>query len=165
MIIRNASLKDINEIAKVESESFPLAEAANCNDIYNRLKIYPERFWVAVEDGQIVACVNGMTTNESELCDEMYSNAELHNPRGQWQMIFSVCTLPQYQKRGYAAELLKYIINISKSEGRRGIVLTCKEELIGFYTEFGFVDEGISDSTHGGVIWHKMRLTFDADNF
>lgn len=22
----------------------------------------------------------------------------------------------------------------------------------------GFVDEGVSDSSHGGVVWHQMRL-------
>ena len=44
--------------------------------------------------------------------------------------------------------------------GRKGIVLTCKERLIGFYAQFGFVDEGVSVSTHGDVVWHQMRLTF-----
>ena len=39
----------------------------------------------------------------------------------------------------------------------KGIVLTCKEHLIPFYSEFGFVDEGISLSTHGNVVWHQMR--------
>lgn len=43
---------------------------------------------------------------------------------------------------------------------RKGIVLTCKERLIGFYAQFGFVDEGVSVSTHGDVVWHQMRLTF-----
>ena len=39
-------------------------------------------------------------------------------------------------------------------------MLTCKERLIGFYARFGFVDEGVSASTHGDVVWHQMRLTF-----
>ena len=39
-------------------------------------------------------------------------------------------------------------------------MLTCKERLIGFYAQFGFVDEGVSVSTHGDVVWHQMRLTF-----
>ena len=40
------------------------------------------------------------------------------------------------------------------------VVLTCKERLVHFYAKIGFVDEGISESTHGGVVWHKMRLMF-----
>ena len=48
----------------------------------------------------------------------------------------------------------------ANAAGRKGIVLTCKERLIGFYAQFGFVDEGVSVSTHGDVVWHQMRLTF-----
>ena len=46
-------------------------------------------------------------------------------------------------------------------QGRKGLVLTCKERLIHYYAKFGFVDEGVSEkSTHGNVVWHQMRLTF-----
>ena len=48
----------------------------------------------------------------------------------------------------------------ARTQGRRGLVLTCKERLVHFYAKIGFVDEGISESTHGGVVWHKMRLMF-----
>lgn len=42
--------------------------------------------------------------------------------------------------------------------GRKGLVLTCKERLVDFYARLGFVDEGLSESTHGNVVWHQMRL-------
>ena len=42
----------------------------------------------------------------------------------------------------------------------RGVVLTCKEKLVPYYAKFGFVDEGVSQSAHGGVVWHQMRRTF-----
>ena len=29
-----------------------------------------------------------------------------------------------------------------------------------YYAKFGFVSEGVSASTHGGVVWYQMRLTF-----
>ena len=38
--------------------------------------------------------------------------------------------------------------------------LTCKDRLIGFYARFGYQDEGVSESTHGNVVWHQMRLRF-----
>ena len=43
---------------------------------------------------------------------------------------------------------------------RKGLVLTCKEKLIPYYSSFGFQDEGISSSEHGNVVWHQMRLRF-----
>ena len=36
----------------------------------------------------------------------------------------------------------------------------CKDRLVHYYAGFGFVSEGVSGSTHGGVVWYQMRLTF-----
>ena len=68
---------------------------------------------------------------------------------------------PDYRRHGYAGELLCRAIDDAKQQGRRGLVLTCKEKLIPYYAKFGFFDEGVSDkSTHGNVVWHQMRLSF-----
>ena len=97
-------------------------------------------------------------TDESDLTDEMYEKASMHNERGAWQMIFGLNTLPAYRCQGYAAILVHEVIKAAKEQGRRGVVLTCKEKLVHYYAKFGFVDEGISGSTHGNVVWHQMRL-------
>ena len=52
------------------------------------------------------------------------------------------------------------VIADAKEQGRKGLVLTCKDRLVHYYASLGFVDEGISDSTHGNVEWHQMRLCF-----
>ena len=53
------------------------------------------------------------------------------------------------------------VIADAKEQGRKGLVLTCKDRLVPYYAKFGFVDEGVTDkSTHGNVAWHQMRLTF-----
>ena len=90
----------------------------------------------------------------------MYEDAAQHNPQGDWQMIFGVDTAPKYQHRGYASTLMRKVIEDTRAAGRKGLVLTCKDRLVGFYARFGYEDEGISDSTHGDVVWHQMRLTF-----
>lgn len=41
--------------------------------------------------------------------------------------------------------------------------MTCKEKLIPFYEQFGFINEGISESVHGNVVWYQMRLLFEGD--
>ena len=48
----------------------------------------------------------------------------------------------------------------ARAQGRRGLVLTCKDKLIHYYAKFGFENEGVSESTHGNVVWNQMRLTF-----
>ena len=99
--------------------------------------------------------------DEPDLTDEMYEKASMHNENGAWQMIFGVNTLPEYRRHGHAGELIRYAINDAKTQGRAGLVLTCKQKLIPYYARFGFVDEGVSDkSTHGNAVWHQMRLAF-----
>lgn len=158
MEIRKARPEDAAALAAIEAACFPAAEAATEGDIAARLAVYPEHFYLACEDGSVVGFVDGMTTDEKDLTDEMYQNAALHDENGAWQMIFGVNTLPDYRKRGYAARLIEALIADAKEQGRRGVVLTCKEKLLPYYAKFGFADEGVSGSTHGNVVWHQMRM-------
>ena len=99
-------------------------------------------------------------TDMPDLTDEMYADAALHDENGAWQMIFGVNTLPCCRCRGYAGLLLQRAIADARAQGRKGLVLTCKEKLLHYYAKFGFVNEGVSASTHGGVVWYQMRLRF-----
>lgn len=160
MIIKYATTEDIAAIAAVEAECFPPAEAATEKEFIDRVKYYGNHFWLMYEAEKLIAFVDGFVTDEPDLTDEMYEKATLHNENGAWQMIFGVVTHPDYQRRGCAEKLLRYVVEQARTQGRRGLVLTCKERLVHFYAKIGFVDEGISESTHGGVVWHKMRLMF-----
>lgn len=160
MNIRIASLQDLDAIAAVEAVCFPPAEAADKESLRRRLSVYPDHFWLLWENNTLVGFVNGMVTQAPDLSDEMYDNADLHEETGPWQMIFGVDTIPAYRRQGCAALLLNRAISDAKTQGRRGLVLTCKEALIHYYAKFGFVNEGISSSAHGNVQWYQMRLTF-----
>ena len=48
----------------------------------------------------------------------------------------------------------------ARAQGRKGLVLTCKDLLVHYYAKLGFVSEGLSRSDHGGAVWYQMRLTF-----
>lgn len=160
MIIRTANINDLNLIAKVEAECFPVTEAATIKTFEDRLTYYPNHFWI-LEDGEtLVGFVNGMVTNEPDLTDEMYEDASMHDENGKWQMIFGVNVIPSYRRQGCAEKILRKVISDAREQKRQGLVLTCKEKLVHYYSKFGFEDEGISESKHGGVVWHKMRLTF-----
>ena len=161
MKIRTATMDDLNEIANVEAECFPVAEAATKDEFSDRIRYYGNHFWLMFEENKLIAFVDGFVTDEADLTDEMYEKAAMHNENGAWQMIFGVNTLPDYRKHGYAGQLIQCAIDDARTQGRKGLVLTCKEKLIEYYAKFGFVDEGVSDkSTHGNVVWHQMRLTF-----
>lgn len=165
MNIRYATMADLDDIASVESECFPVLEAATKEEFEQRIKYYGNHFWLMFDEGKLIAFVDGFVTDEADLTDDMYENASMHNENGAWQMIFGVNTLPEYRRCGCAKELIKKAILDARKQNRKGLVLTCKESLVPYYSKFGFVDEGITDkSTHGNVLWHQMRLDFKLRN-
>ena len=165
MNIRYATMADLDDIASVESECFPVLEAATKEEFEQRIKYYGNHFWLMFDDDKLIAFVDGFVTDEADLTDEMYENASMHDENGAWQMIFGVNTLPDYRRCGCAKELIKKAILDARKQNRKGLVLTCKESLVPYYSKFGFVDEGITDkSTHGNVLWHQMRLDFKLRN-
>ena len=160
MLIRTAKMEDLEAVAAVEAECFPPAEAATKEAFAKRLEYYGNHFWLMYDGDKLISVVDGFVTDEADLTDEMYEKAELHNEHGAWQMIFGVNTVPSYRKRGCAGELIKRAIADAKAQGRKGLVLTCKDRLIPYYAKFGFVNEGVSESVHGNAVWNQMRLTF-----
>lgn len=161
MEIRHATKHDISAISEVEAKCFPPSEAASEKAFTERIENYGNHFWLMYENDKLIAFVDGFVTDESDLTDEMFANATMHNENGAWQMIFGVNTLPEYRNNGYASELLRRAVDEAKEQGRKGVVLTCKDKLLPFYARLGFVDEGVTDkSTHGNAVWHQMRIIF-----
>ena len=160
MNIRTSTMADLSALTAVEAACFPVAEAATEADFAARLRIYPNHFWLLEQDGEVVSFVNGMVTDEPTIRDEMYGNASLHREDGAWQAIFGGNTLPDYRRRGVAGQLLTAAAEDARTAGRRGCILTCKDRLIHYYEKFGYQNQGVSQSVHGGAVWYDMTLEF-----
>lgn len=161
MRITCGTIKDLDSIAGLEAICFPAAEAASPEAFRGRLLVYPRHFWLLrSESGRLLSCVNGMATGQKDLTDNLFADPALHDPAGAWQMIFGVTTLPEYRHQGLAGRLLRQAIMDAKLQGRRGLVLTCKAEKLNWYGSFGFRNEGLSVSGHGGAEWYQMRIIF-----
>ena len=160
MEIRKATIEDLDAITALEAACFPAAEAASRESFRKRLEVFADRFWLLWEGDRLVSMVNGMVTDLEELVDEMFADATIHQADGKWQMIFGVATHPEYQRRGLAAKVLQRAIAECKAEGRKGLILTCKEQKLHYYAKFGFVNQGVSVSEHGGALWYQTRLEF-----
>ena len=102
-----------------------------------------------------------MVTNCETIEDRLYDDARLHDPQGAWQSVFGLAVHPDWRRRGIASDLLAAFIEKARREGRRGVMLTCKERLIPFYERFGFEKRGVSESVHGGAVWYDMTLRFE----
>ena len=159
--IRNAGIKDLDRIYELETACFSPAEAATYEALKQRLEVFPNHFWLLERDGELVAMVNGMTTNNEKLEDRMYRDASLHNEDGKYQMMFGVETRPDQRRKGYASILMKEAIKDCRNDSRKGVILTCKEEHIPFYEKLGFVNKGVADSNHANEVWYLMELDLD----
>lgn len=160
VIIRNAKRGEAELLAMIEKECFPEAEAATEKDIKDRMNAFGECFFVAEVDGRIAGFINGAVSKEPHLPDEMYHDASLHYPRGDYQTVFGLDVLPEYRRNGIAGKLLERMIEYAKKCGRKGVVLTCKDHLVHYYSGFGFENHGVADSSHGGAKWNDMQLIF-----
>lgn len=161
MNIRTATMADLQKITQVEAICFPPAEAATEDSFKARLEVYPNHFWLLEDGGKLISFINGMVTNEMTIRDEMFEDASLHEEDGAWQAIFGVNTLPEYRRKGYAGMLMERVIEDAKAQGRKGLILTCKEEKIHYYAKFGYESLGVSKSVHGGAVWYDMVLCLE----
>lgn len=158
--IRQAALSDLDAIVQIEATCFPPAEAASKQHLQQRLQTFTESFFVAEKEGEIIGFINGAIVDEKVICDAMFEEIAFHNPNGIYQSIFGLDVLPDYQHQGVATQLMNHMIASSKSAGRKGLILTCKETLIPFYSTFGYKNQGLSLSVHGGATWYDMILLF-----
>lgn len=161
--IRPAEAKDLEKIYYIESCCFPEAEAATYGSLKERLTVFKQSFLVAEKNNEIVGFVNGCVTNQRKLTDELYESTKLHYDFAPCQMIFGLAVHPVAQHQGIASLLMQEFIVQARNRKKDIITLTCKKELIPFYEQFGYKNEGKSTSTHGGVCWYNMTLFLEND--
>ena len=77
MEIRHATKHDISAISEVEAKCFPPSEAASEKAFTGRIENYGNHFWLMYENDKLIAFVDGFTTDESDLTDEMFADATI----------------------------------------------------------------------------------------
>ena len=158
-VIRNARPEEWELLADIEAECFPPAEAATRESIEKRMRLFPENFWVAESEGNILGFINGGTTDKPELPDAFYHEEEkLHMPDGAYQTVFGLNVRPQYRRQGLASEIMRRYIEAEKVKGREKLILTCLESKVAMYQKMGYKDLGMAQSSWGGEKWHEMCM-------
>lgn len=162
MEIRLAKEQDLIKLAEIERICFPAQEAATKQQFQQRFLAFPDCFLVAVIEGQIAGFINGAMISTRFLIDQYYEDTSLHDFNHPYQSIFGLAVLPTFQHRGIAQKLMNAFIDLALTRGKKGLVLTCKKELIDFYKQFGYSCLGVSQSIHGGVTWYDMFLELES---
>ena len=158
--IRRMCPADLDTVTKIEAACFPPAEAAKRETMARRIAAFPHSFLIAELEGAPAGLINGFATSQQTITDDLFADASLHNPDGAYQSVFGLCVLPEYQRRGIAAQLMRAFCELARADGRKGVILTCKQHLIPYYERFGFENLGVSQSVHGGAVWYDLLLRF-----
>ena len=67
MLIRTATIEDLDAVTTVEAECFPPSEAATRADFEHRLSHYGDHFWLMFEEGKLISFVGVFVTDEAWL--------------------------------------------------------------------------------------------------
>lgn len=164
IVIRQPRPEEVAVIAALEQLCFPVEEAASQEGILDRYQTFPENFLLLEEDGIIRGYINGSTTSRKGIVDEMYKDMSLHEPDGEYMAVFGLGVHPNARGHGLAGALLRSFVAVARKRGKKGVLLTCKEHLVRYYERFGFKDQGLSQSVHGGQPWHDMFLDLAGQN-
>ena len=158
--IRFATEDDWAAIAEAEAMCFPESERAESATIKERLAKFADCFLLLFCGGRLAAYIDGAASDRRDLTDDMFSSADCHDENGRWQFVYGLGVVPDFRGRGFAGALVRRFCDLAKRRKKLGVVLTCKPMLVPFYSQFGFSDEGVCPSSHGGAVWHQMRMTF-----
>lgn len=154
--IRNVKVEDLPALVAIEHACFTQEEAATEAAFIKRIQLIPDSFWVAEIDGVIAGLVNGPVVDTAFITDDLFSEIKPNPESGGHQTILGLAVSPSHQKQGIASRLLDYLENDAHMNNRETVTLTCKEDLIRYYEQRGYVNHGESSSEHGGALWYNM---------
>lgn len=158
LAIRPAVMADLERCAAVEAACFPPEQAASRESIQKRIAAYGDHILVGELNGTVIGYAMGPVIGQNTIEDEMFDNTDCHNKDNPWQSVFSLAVHPDWQGRGYGRDLLNALIALARREGRKGVTLTCLDRKTAYYVSFGFQNQGVSGSVHGGAVWYDMIL-------
>lgn len=153
---RNVRTNDLEQLQRIENEGFPSEEAATKEAFEERIQLIPDTFIVAEKEGEILGYINGPIIYQPYITDDLFEKIVENAKTGGWQSVLGLAVSKQARHQGIARKLVEKMEELAEENERAGITLTCKEELVGFYEKLGFVNNGPSESVHGGVTWYNM---------
>ncbi|MET1249416.1 GNAT family N-acetyltransferase [Sporolactobacillus sp. STCC-11] len=157
MKIRQVRINDLEQLISLENTGFTPEEAATKQAFINRIETIPDTFLIAEEKDKIIGYVNGPVIPIPFITDDLFETTKANPNNGGYQSILGIVVAPGHQGKGIAGELLRSFENQAREQGRLTVTLTCRQSLIPFYEKNGYVNQGISESQHGGIQWFTMN--------
>lgn len=156
MKIRTGRLADLDDVMMIEEANFSIDEAASRDAMIQRLQIMTDTFLVIEDNENVAGYIEGPVISQPYITDDLFHKVSQNAETGGYIAITSLSISPFYKGQGLGTMLIAAMKDLAIETKRKGITLTCHEELIPFYELNGFTDEGLSESKHGGSVWYNM---------
>jgi ribosomal protein S18 acetylase RimI-like enzyme len=138
--IRNLTTKDVEEMVRVENETWGKELSANRQTLIERLNRYPEGYIGAYIENTLAGMVYGHPIKEIKKTWQSNSDENAFNQEGSIYYIVNVGVSNLYHKKGIGTKLLEETKRYATSKGFNKIVLGSRniESNISFYSKNGF---------------------------
>lgn len=156
MQIRNAYIDDAYIISELEKKCFLIDEALSLDIIKMLIEDHHEEIYILEDNDIIIGYLAGLRSNEEDFIDKMFYERNIHNSNGNNYFITGLAINPEYQGKNYSKLLFNEVLEKLKKDDIEKIILTCKEELINYYLNLGFIKDKISKSNFANKKWYQM---------
>jgi GNAT superfamily N-acetyltransferase len=143
---------------QLEQRCYTPEAAAALSGFNFRYRNYRPYFWSAWLGSELIGITNGIRTSQQACGDEMKGD-QPDNKDGSNFCVLTVAVDPKHRRQGVGAQLLRKLIMTCKDNGIETVILMCERHLIPFYEAEQFKLHGVSESTHGGIVWYEMSRT------
>lgn len=155
-LIQPAQPQDLSQIMTIENAGFSSAEAATEASMAERIQQIPDTFLVAKQRKTIVGYIVGPAFDQRYLTDDLFERTMPNAAGDAYQTVLSLAVSPLHRHEGVAGQLLEALAVVAFDQHREAITLTCLEKLVPFYERHGYVNEGVSASSHAGETWYNL---------
>ena len=146
----------LDAIMTIENQGFNPDEAATRKSMSQRITCISDTFIVASQHQQVLGYIVGPASDDRYISDDLFDHLEANRPTDRYQTVLSLAVAKSTRNMGLGSSLLTELAKVARAQHREAITLTCLEKLIPFYEHNGYVNEGVSASTHAGETWYNM---------
>jgi ribosomal protein S18 acetylase RimI-like enzyme len=142
MFIRKAETKDLPTITALERIVEDPRLCASFEVLHDRLRLYPEGFFVAVFQDRVVGYLESIRWDgpSFERFEEISDFAHMHRRSGSILYIVFLAVDPVYRRYGAAFQLLEAAEKMAVSQRMNKIQLVALPKLVRVYKTMGFRD-------------------------
>ncbi|MCK3881096.1 GNAT family N-acetyltransferase [Streptococcus suis] len=156
MEIRFANPLDLEQVIRLEKENFAPEEQISKAVLETYLIHLHQTCLVMEQDGEIAGFILSSPSESPTVSDAIFHLNSDQLPIGEYLAIASLSVSDTFKGQGVGTLLLAALKEVAQSRGFKGIALTCKDYLIGYYEINHFEDLGPSSSQFGGQLWYDM---------